>query len=96
MNLYFEVYALTHNYTRKGGKKNRNQQRKRMLAFTKFAQKKGVNSIGQLGRKHVIQYFKANTHLADRTLYNHFLAIRELWELSGKTGEPPKPKLSSD
>ena len=92
MNLYYEVFNLTHNYVRKGGKRNRNQQRKRMLALAKFAQSKGVKSLGQLGRKHVIQYWKENRALSERTLYNHWLAIRELWKLIEKTGEPPKPQ----
>jgi hypothetical protein len=92
VNLYHEVYELTHHYVKKGGKKNRNQQRKRMLAFAKFAQSHGVKSLGQLGRKHVIQYWKENRALSERTLYSHWLAIRELWRLSGKVGEPAPPK----
>jgi len=92
MNLYHEVYELTHHYVKKGGKRNRNQQRKRMLAFAKFAQSHGVKSLGQLGRRHVIMYWKLKNNLASRTLYNHWLAIRELWRLAGKVGEPTLPK----
>lgn len=92
MNLYEEAYALTLPYVSKGGKRNRNQQRKRMLAFVKFAQQKGVKSIGQVGRKHVIQYWKDNRNLSETTLYNHWLAIKVLWELSGKVNLPPKPR----
>lgn len=91
MNLYEEVYALSHGYVSKGGKKNRNQQRKRMLAFAKFAQSKGVKSMGQLGRRQVRQYWKANIDLSDPTLYAHWLAICEVWRLLGKPEAPPEP-----
>jgi hypothetical protein len=96
MSLYADVYAMTHDYVRKGGKRNRNQQRNRILEFVKFIEKRGVCSLGQIGERHVIQYWKKNRNLSDATLYSHWLAIRVLWELCGKSGEPPKPWYQKD
>jgi hypothetical protein len=95
MKLINEVKKLTNAYVRKGGKDNRRQQRARMIAFAGFCATQGVNSIGQVGKNHVIQYWKSNRNLAESTAYSHWLAIRTLWELAGKAGEPPKP-LKSD
>lgn len=95
-NLHEEVYALSHAYVSKGGKRNRNQQRKRMLAFAKFAQSKGIKAPGQLGRKQVIQYWRVNSDLSDATLYSHWLAMCELWRLLGKPENPPKPWYKKD
>jgi len=90
MTLYHEIYRLTHAYTRKGGKDNRRQQRRRMLAFARHAQNMGAKSIGQVGCRHVKSYWKYHRDLSESTKYNHWLAIRELWKISGKVGIPPK------
>jgi len=95
MSLYLDVKQLTHSYVRKGGKCNRNQQRKRMLSFAKHVENLGAKSMGQVGRRHVILYWKANRDLSSSTLYNHWLAIRELWALAGKIGDPPKPNTEN-
>lgn len=94
MTLEQQVAKKIHNYTRKGGKDNRSQQAARMLAFSAHAQALGAKEMGQVGGRHVVSYWKAlraSGGLADSTLYNHWLAIRELWKLSGKNGEPPRP-----
>ena len=91
MKLINEVEALTHGYVRKGGKDNRRQQRARMISFAQHASASGVRSLGQIGKGHVIEYWKAHRDLATSTAYGHWLAIRELWRLSGKVGEPPRP-----
>jgi hypothetical protein len=91
MHLYSEVNILTHGYVRKGGKDNRNQQRRRMLAFAKLAQKLGAKSLAQVGRRHVVLYWKRHQHLSDATLMAHWYAIRELWRMAGKLEDPPKP-----
>lgn len=91
MKIVIEVQQLTNGYVRKGGKDNRRQQRARMIAFAEFCASLGVNSLGQVGKNHVIQYWKTNRNLAESTAYSHWLAIRSLWELLGKPGSPPKP-----
>lgn len=85
-----EVLLLTRNYVRNGGKDNRSQQLKRILAFTMFCRDNGAMSLDQIGQKHVLSYYRHNKHLAYATLYNHFLAIATLFELAGKK-EPPRP-----
>lgn len=92
MKILKEAEFLTREYVRKGGKTNRRQQRARILAFADFCGQQGQNSLGQIGRAHVVAYWKANRHLSDATLYNHWCALVTLWKLSGKSGSPPKPK----
>lgn len=89
-----QVQTLTHAYVRKGGKDNRKQQRARMLAFAAFCAKKGILYLDQVGKNHVISYWKAHRALANSTAYNHWCAIRDLWRLANKPGEPPKPRYN--
>lgn len=96
MSLVQEIKALANAYVRKGGKENRKQQRARMIAFAAYAATMGAYSIGQIGKAHVIQYWKANRHLADPTLYNHWRAVCILWGLAGKSGPPSKPRYKND
>lgn len=96
MSLLKDVERLTENYVRKGGKDNRRQQRSRMLAFAVHASTLGAREMGQVGAIHVIRYWKAHRGLSDATLYNHWLAICELWRLCGKAGEPPQPKKKKE
>ena len=94
MTLCRQVEQLAHAYTRKGGKDNRRQQAARMMAFAAHAEALGAHEMGQVGGKHVVSYWRAlraSGGLADATLYSHWLAIRELWRLAGKLGEPPRP-----
>jgi len=91
MNIYHQVIKLTNGYSRTGGSHNRAQQRKRMLAFAKFVTRKGRNSLGEVGDPQVNNYWRNNRSLADSTLYNHWRALCELWQLSGKLGGPPEP-----
>ena len=86
-----EVERLTRAYVRKGGKDNRRQQRNRMIVFAEFAAGTGARSLGQIGKRQVIEYWKSHRNLAPSTAYSHWLAIRELWKLAGIAGEPPRP-----
>lgn len=91
LRLEREVEKLTNVYVRKGGKANRLQQRARMLEFARHAASKGATSMGQVGRGHVLSFWKDRVDLADATLYGYWLSIRELFQLAEKRGEPPKP-----
>lgn len=98
MKLQQQVQELTRGYARKGGKDNRRQQIARMTAFANHCEALGAGDMGQVGGRHVVGYWKslrASGGLADSTLYNHWLAIRELWQLAGKPGEPPRPLYQS-
>lgn len=91
MTLQKQVQQLTSSYVRKGGKGNRKQQRARMMAFAAHAEGLGARELGQVGGRHVVGYWKACRGLSEATTYAHWLAIRELWRLAGKPGEPPRP-----
>ena len=95
MNLQQQLQQLTRAYVRKGGKDNRRQQTARMMAFAEHAEGLGAREIGQVGGRHVVSYWRAiraSGGLADSTLYGHWLAIRELWRLAEKAGDPPRPR----
>jgi len=92
MSLRDDIKRLAHDYVRKGGKQNRRKQAKRKIALGACAEKIGCRHIGELGKRHVIEFWKSNRDLSEPVQYQHFLAFRELWRLSQKSGEPPKPK----
>jgi hypothetical protein len=91
MALVEEIEQLAHAYRRKGGKRNRSQQVGRMLKFGASAGKTGARHMAQVGTSHVILFWKANRDLSDATLKSYWLALRTLWRLSEKHGEPPEP-----
>ncbi len=91
MKLEIEVERLTNSYVAKGGSDNKKQQRARMLAFARHCEQIGAFSMAQVGKDHVIKWWKKNRNLADRTLYEHHRALSILWRLAGKSGQPPEP-----
>lgn len=91
-----EVRLLTFNWIKKGGKTGRREQARIMLAFVSDIENSGPTSLGQVGKNQVIQYWKANRKLSDSTLMSRWYAIRQLWILAEKAGEPPKPRLKKD
>lgn len=92
--LYSDVKKKTLFYVRKGGKKNRRQQAARMIAFARFCENKGVNSVGQVGKTHIELYFRSISHLSEATRLQHYYAIRTLWlELLEKPTAVPKIKM---
>lgn len=92
-----EVAKLTVGYVRRGGKDNRQQQRKRMIAFATFCAQLGARNLAEVGHRHVKLYWRSIAQYSPRTRYAHWLALRDLWALSGKTGCPmPPPAESKD
>lgn len=91
-----EIRELTFGWIKKGGKTGRREQVRIMIAFATDIENLGPISMGQVGKKQVIQYWKANRHLSDATLMSRWYAIKHLWILAEKSGEPPKPRLSKD
>lgn len=94
MKLQLEVKELAKSYKRKGGRKNRKQQVAKMLSFAKHAESLGANSMGQVGTKHVISYWKSlqsKRNYKKKTLYFYWLAIQDLWQFVEKVGDPPEP-----
>jgi hypothetical protein len=91
-----EVHQLTFGWISKGGKTGRREQARLMLEFASDVENFGPNSLGQVGQKQVILYWKANRHLSDATLMSRWYALRHLWILAKKAGEPPEPRLKKD
>ena len=93
MNFVEEVEFRTRGYASKGNKEYRGYQRARMIDFAKHAATLDVRSSGQMGKFHVVAYWKTHRDLNGRTAYAHWLAIRELWRILDKPGEPPRPRV---
>jgi hypothetical protein len=97
VSLISETKKLTRSFVAKGGKQNRRKQAKRMLAFVEFSIKNSrANDFEQIGKNHVKAYFKANEGLSNAVLYQHWLALCELWTLLGRASKPPRPKRKID
>lgn len=88
-----QLHEDTHAWAAKGHKANRARQRRMMMAFVGHAEALGAREAGQVGGRTVIAYFKAlrAANRAYATQMDHWRAIRELWQLWGKPGEPPRP-----
>lgn len=79
-------------YDRKGGKRNRRQQLRRACAVADWIQQHcQVSHVDQLGKGHIIRFWKAHRELEDSTAYGYWCALRHLWLALGKTGQPPRP-----
>lgn len=84
---------LKSGFGRRGGKGNRRLQKQRLSVFVSYcASKWGLKSLGQLGRKHVENFFISRWDLSDKTKSHYWYAIRVLWVLLGKADLPPKPQ----
>ncbi len=86
-----EIRQLTRLWLQKGGKTNRRQQQRRMVAFANHAACMGANCMDEIGKRHAIDYWKAHDDLSKATLYNHWRALCILWKLAGMRGVPLKP-----
>ncbi|WP_269902245.1 hypothetical protein [Paenalcaligenes faecalis] len=91
MRFYDEVQKKVRFYAKKGGKKNRHMQSNRMLAFADFCEQEGVQSAQEVGKRHVIRYYKTLSELSDSTKLQHYYALRSLFELLEKDPCIPKP-----
>ena len=83
-----EIKSLTRDYVRKGGKKNRRQQHKRMLEFGLFCRDNlKTPSLAAVGKRHVVRYYKSIDSFSDTTRLSHYYALKTLFLLAGKS--PP-------
>ncbi len=78
------------------GKTSRARDRKKMLNFASEAGAEGPRCMAEVGKAHVIRYWKRRRDLSDAVKMQHFYALRHLWQLAGKAGGPPAPKLTSE
>lgn len=91
MRFYDEVQKKVRFYAKKGGKKNRDLQSKRMLAFAEFCEQEGVQNAQEVGKRHVVRYYKILSELSDSTKLQHYYALRSLFDLLEKDSHIPKP-----
>lgn len=91
MRFYDEVQKKVRFYAKKGGKKNRGLQSNRMLVFAQFCEQEGVQNAQEVGRRHIIRYYKTLSELSDSTKLQHYYALRSLFELLEKDSHIPKP-----
>lgn len=91
MEIWIRQHA--HIYVRHGGKTARRAMVKRLIAVLRDieAYEKGVKSPHQVGRAHVHRYYARHESLSPATIRDHFYALRLLWELLKRSGEPPRP-----
>jgi len=88
-----QLKQYSYDYVRHGGKTNRKQQLSRILFFLKWInqQKIKVTKLDQLGKKHIISFWKNHRYMSDATAYGYWLAFCLLWEWLNKPELPPKP-----
>jgi len=96
MRVLRETEALMNNYVRKRNNRSRRDTRAHAINFANFLVSSGVKSLGQAGKRHVIQYWIANQHLEDGSLKNHYYAIKKLLELYGSGFTPPMPRYRNE
>ena len=87
-----QIRERAHVYVAHGGKQNRRQQVERLVLFVTWAQAEfRLNGLEQLGKRHVISYWKAHRDLAPRTAEGYWRAIGLLWVWLDRVEPPPKP-----
>lgn len=87
----FELDPRCREFLRHGGKKNR---RNVVRIINKVAVYAEVKSIDNLGRKHIVRFYKGHAHRSDGTLRNYFYAMQKLYRMLGRPGQPPKPEYT--
>lgn len=92
-----QVRRRAHVYVRHGGKANRRQQVERLVAVVEWIEaRERLTGLDQIGKRHIVDFWKNHRDLAERTAYGYWLALRELWTWLDRPGEPPRPRSSSE
>lgn len=79
-----EINELTHNYKRKGGKKNRKQQVQRMHYFANWVNSNfaRIGTVHRIGKRHVKAFMNSHSHFSETTLWRGYrYAIADLFAL---------------
>lgn len=95
MSLQQEFEIITNPWAAKGNKDGRKKQRLKMQKFVSFAATRRARTFAQVGPKTVISYWKflrSEKGLSHSTQTDYWRAIRELWRLLDKPGDPPLPR----
>ena len=89
-----QIQTLAHQYVRSGSKENRRLQVGRMIKFVEFIeQTEQLHNLHEVGKRHVISFWKAHRDMAPKTANAYWLALCVIWQWSNKPGTPPKPNL---
>ena len=87
-----QLQAHTHDYVRRGGKQNRKKQVSLIIAFLEYTDSTDkLTSLDRLGKRHVINFWKAHRHFTEKVSYDYWLGLCKLWEWINKPDKPPKP-----
>lgn len=86
-----ELNHKMHLYKSKGGKTSRKRNVERMKEFIGWCN----CPPHQTGKKHVHQFFDEKK-FSTSTARDYWYAIRILWRLIDRVGEPPKPPILSN
>jgi hypothetical protein len=91
-----QLRNLAHDYVRSGSKQNRKLQVGRIIKFIEFIEtSERLHSLQEIGKRHVIVFWKAHRKLAAKTAQAYWLALCQLWLWLEKPGKPPKPNMFS-
>ena len=85
-------------YLRHGGKTSRRATVQRLCTILSDIRQheQGVRLPPQVGRAHLLRYWARHSHLSERTRQDHWYAVRLLWALLDRAGQPPRPPLQSN
>jgi hypothetical protein len=92
-----ELESYTHDYVRRGGKQNRRKQVSLIVNFLEFTDaQEGLTSLHRLGKRHVINFWKAHRDMPEKSAYDLWLGLCQLWIWIGKSEKPPRAHKMSD
>jgi DNA-binding XRE family transcriptional regulator len=92
-----ELESYTHDYVRRGGKQNRRKQVSLIVNFLEFTDaQEGLTSLHRLGKRHVINFWKGHRDMPEKSAYDLWLGLCQLWIWIGKSEKPPRAHKMSD
>lgn len=90
----YEINSNSGVYLRHGGKTARKARVKRLISACEDIEmnEKGVNTLGQIGRRHIHQFYARSNHLSKTTLMDYYYTFVYLWQdILKRSSKPPKP-----
>lgn len=93
LTLADQIRRKAHVYAAHGGKTNRRQQIARIIIVASWIQDNfSLTRLEQIGKRQIIEFWKAHRGMAPGTAYGYWLALQELWRWLGRGGVPPAPR----
>lgn len=90
----FEIRSKSDVYLRHGGKKSRKARIKRLISACEDIEtnEKGIKTLGQIGRRHIYQFYARHNDLSKTTLMDYYYAFVYAWQdILKRSSKPPKP-----